>query len=348
MRVAVTASRYPTGERRVAFYRELLQRVEALPGVRSAGVATWLPLSGQRVTVRLAIEGRPAPPPGEELSIDYRVISPGYFRAIGASLLKGRELAERDDGQAPVAVVINEALANRFWPNEDPLGKRVSVEIAQPISCEVVGVIKEIKEFGPSAPPTPVIYGSYLQHPWMNMETRELVVRTATDPLQLADAVRGEVRALDKEVAAYNVTRLEELLAGATAQSRFSLILLGLFAGVALALAIAGLYGVVAYSVSQRTHEIGIRVALGAQAGDVLKLVVGQGMKLAVFGVGIGLLASLALARLMKNLLFGVSVTDPLTLTGIAVLLTAVALLACYIPARRATKVDPIVALRYE
>ncbi len=354
MRVAVPASKYPTGQRRVAFYKELLQRVEALPGVRSAGVATWLPLSGQHVTTRLTIEGRPAPPAGEELSTDYRVISPGYFRALGASLLKGRELSERDNGQASVAVVINEALAQHFWPTEDPLGKRVSIktgqtdEVGQPVSCEVVGVIKDIKEFGPAAPPTPVIYGSYLQSPWMEMETRELVVRTATDPLKLAAAVRNEVRALDGEVPAYNVSALDELLAGTTAQPRFSLILLSLFAAVAFALAIAGLYAVVAYSVAQRTYEIGIRVALGAQAGDVLKLVVGQGMKLAVSGVVLGLLGTFGLARLMKNLLFGVSATDPVTFVGVAVLLMLVALLACWIPARRATKVDPMIALRVE
>jgi putative ABC transport system permease protein len=348
MRVAVPASKYPTGQRRAAFYQELLQRVEALPGVRSAGVVTWLPQSGQHVTTRLTIEGQSTPPLGEELSVDYRVVSPGYLHTVGALLLQGRELTEQDNGQASVTVVINEALAKRFWPDEDPLGKRVTVEIGKLVSCEIVGVIKDIKEFGPTAPPTPVIYGSYLQSPWIDMETRELVVRTSTDPLQLTATVRSEVQTMDKEVPAYNVSALDEVLAGATVQPRFSLILLGLFAAIAFALAIAGLYAVMTYSVAQRTHEIGIRLALGAQAGDVLKLVVGQGMKLAVFGVTLGLLASFGLARLMKSLLFGVSTTDPLTLIVIAGLLSLVALLACYLPARQATKVDPLAALRHE
>jgi putative ABC transport system permease protein len=348
MRVALPAARYPKGERMVAFYRELIRRVEALPGVRSAGVASWLPMSGQRIPARLAIEGRPAPLPGEELSTDYRVISPGYFRALGASLLKGRGLDERDSEQAPVAVVINEAMADRFWPRADPLGKRLTVDISQPVSCEVVGVIRDIKEFGLAAPPTPVIYGSYLQRPWIDAETRELVVRTATDPLNLVAAVRSEARALDKDVPVYNISAMSEILAGGTAQPRFSLILLGLFASVAFALSISGLYAVMAYSVSQRTFEIGIRLALGAQAGDVIKLVVRQGVALMLIGIAIGLVGAFALTRVLRTLLFEVSATDPLTFVIIPLLLAIVALLACWIPARRATKVDPLIALRHE
>jgi len=266
MRVALPASKYSQVERMSAFYQELVRRVESLPAVRSAGVVSWLPMSGQRITTRMVIEGRPAPPSGEELSTDYRVISPDYFRAVGASLLKGRELAERDGGQSPAVVVINEAMANRFWPREDPLGKRLTVEMGQPVSCEVVGVIRDIKEFGPAAPPTPVTYGSYLQRPWTGVETRELVVRTATDPMNLIAAVRSEARAIDKDVPVYNVSAMGNILAGATAQPRFSLILLGLFAAVAFALAIAGLYAVIAYSVSQRAHEIGIRMTLARRA----------------------------------------------------------------------------------
>jgi putative ABC transport system permease protein len=348
MRVALPAARYPKGERMVAFYRELIQRVEALPGVRSAGVASWLPMSGQRIPARIAIEGRPAPLSGEELSTDYRVISPGYLRALGASLLRGRELTERDSGQAPVAVMVNEAMANRFWPQEDPLGKRVTVEIGQPVSCEVVGVIREIKEFGLAAPPTPVIYGSYLQRPWIDFETRELVVRTTTDPLNLVAAVRSEARRLDKDVPVYNVSSMSEILDGGMGQRRFSLILLGLFAAVAFALAICGLYAVMAYSVSQRTYEIGIRLALGAQAGDVIKLVMRQGLALMLIGIAIGLAGAFALTRVLRTLLFEVSATDPLTFVIIPLVLAVVALLACWIPAQRATKVDPLIALRHE
>jgi putative ABC transport system permease protein len=346
MRVALPASKYPKGERMVAFYRELVQRVETLPGVRSAGVTSWLPMSGQRFPARIAIDGRPAPLSGEELSTDYRVISPGYFRALGASLLKGRGFSERDSGQAPVAVVINEAMANRFWPQADPLGRRVTVEIGQPVSCEVVGVIREIKEFGLAAPPTPLIYGSYLQRPWIDVETRELVIRTAADPLNLVAAVRSEARALDQDVPVYNVSSMNQILAGGTAQPRFSLILLSLFAGVALALAISGLYAVMAYSVSQRTYEISIRLALGAQTGDIVKLVLRQGLTLLLIGMAIGLAGAFALTRVLRTLLFEVSVTDSLTFVIIPLLLATVALLACWIPARRAMKVDPLIALR--
>jgi predicted permease len=348
MRVALPAAKYPTGQRRAAFYQELLQRISAMPGVLTAGVTTWLPQSGQHFTTRLAIDGRPAPAEGGESSADYRVISPGYFRALGSTLLKGRELSDRDNEQSPLAIVINDSLARRYWPDEEPLSKRMTIEIGKPYSGEVVGVIKDIKEFGPAAPPTPVIYGSYLQSPWLGMETRELVVRTSADTLQPVAAIRNEVRAMDKEVPVYNIIALDEWLDGAVAQPRFSLTLLGLFAAIAFAMAIAGLYAVVAYSVAQRTHEIGIRLALGAQTSHVLKIVVGQGMRLTMFGITIGLLASFGLARLMKTMLFGVSSADPLTLAAIACLLTSIAFLACLLPARRALRIDPIAALRQE
>jgi len=347
MRVALPAT-YAKGERMVAFYRELVERVEAQPGVRSAGVVSWLPLSGQHITTRMAIEGRTPTASGEGRSIDYRVVSPGYFRAAGASLVKGRELSELDNDQAAGTIVINEAMANRFWPHENPLGKRLTVEIGQPVSCEVVGIIKNIKEFDPAGPPIPVIYGSHLQRPWSEVETRELVVRASTDPLKLAAAVRSEVWALDKTVPVYNVSTMSELLAGATAQPRFSLILLGLFAAIALVLAISGLYAVMAYSVSQRTREIGIRLALGAQSGDVFKLIIRQGMILSLIGIFIGLAGAFALTRLMRTLVFEVSVTDPLTFVLIPLLLVIVALFACWIPARRGMKVNPLIALRHD
>jgi putative ABC transport system permease protein len=348
MRVALPAASYSTGQRRAAFYQELLQRVSAIPGVRAAGVTTWLPNSGQRFTTRLSINGRPATAEDGELSADYRVISPNYLRALGASLLQGRELSEQDNEQAPLALIINESLAKRYWPDEVSIGKRMTIELGKPYTGEVVGVIKDIKEFGPAAPPTPVIYGSYLQSPWLQMETRELVVRTSADPLQPAAAIRHEVRAMDKEVPAYNIIALDEWLDGAIAQPLFSLTLLGLFAAIAFAMAIAGLYAVVAYAVAQRTHEIGIRLALGAQTSHVLKIVIGQGMRLTMLGITIGLLASFGLTRLMKAMLFGVNAADPLTLAAIACLLTLIAFLACLIPARRAMRIEPLVALRGE
>jgi len=344
--VPLRSSQYSTGPQRSAFFQRLIERVGALPGVESASAINHLPLAGDIWTLGFTVEGRPAPPPGEGPSAAYRIIRPNYFHTMGISLLKGRDFTEHDAAGTPGVAIINEAFARNIWPHEDPIGKRIRVNDDGPDPREIVGIVKDVKQREWTAEPMREMYLPYLQNPAPSYLT--LVARTTADPLSLAAAVRNEVWTIDKDVPVSQVASMEQVIAGATGGPRFNLLLLNLFASVALILAAVGIYGVMAYSVSQRTHEIGIRLALGAQTTDVIKLVVGQGMALTLIGVAIGLAAAFAVTRLMSSLLFGVSATDPLTFAVIALLLLLVALVACYLPARRATKVDPMVALRYE
>jgi putative ABC transport system permease protein len=266
---------------------------------------------------------------------------------MGISMLRGRAITAQDGGDAPRVVVINEAMKRRFWPNEDPLGKRISFLTTDgtPDWREIVGVVKDIRHTALDSEPQPEMYFPFSQFPLPFMT---IVVRTASDPLSLVPAARNQVMAVDKDQPISNIHTMEELLAISVSQRRFNMLLLITFAVVALALASVGIYGVMSYTVAERTHEIGLRMALGAQRRDVIRLVISQGMMLAGIGVGIGLVCAFAMTRMMSSLLFGVGATDPLTYALIAALLSSVALLACYLPARRATKVDPMVALRYE
>jgi len=319
-----------------------------VPGVKSAAVTNWIPLVNQGDSVGISIEGRPDPGPKRPV-VATRVVSPHYFQAMGIKLLRGRDFDERlDRVDTPAVVVINETMARHLWPGEDPLGKRVTP--GSPDSpddwCQVVGVVKDVRQFELSADPKPQMYLLYAQADFF--APRHLVVNTSVEPLGLASAVRKTVWEVDRDQPVSNVSTMEEVLSESIARQRFSTLLLGVFAGVALVLAAVGLYGVMSYTVAQRTREIGLRMALGAQRGDVLRMVVGQGLKLVLVGVAVGLAAAFALTRVMSSLLFGVSATDPATLTAISLLLVAVAALASYIPARRATKVDPLIALRYE
>jgi len=348
MKIVLPEPKYEEAARRSQFYTDLVQRVEGLAGVRSAAVTTSLPLYSQGNSTSIGIEGRPAPPPGQEPIIVTRVISPEYFDTMGIPLLQGRQFTEQDTATSPNVVVISETMARRYWPNEDPIGKRIATgRIRKPEDwIQVIGVVKDVRQFKLTIDPKPQMYLSHKQAEFFFPE--DLVVRTDVDPTSMAATVRNAVWQIDKDQPVSNIQTMEEILADSIARQRFSMLLLAIFAGVALVLAAVGIYGVMSYSVAQRTHEIGIRMALGAQTGSVLKLAVGYGMKLVGIGIVIGLIAAFALTRVMSTLLFGVTATDPATFTLISLLLICVAAIASYVPARRATKVDPMIALRYE
>jgi putative ABC transport system permease protein len=339
--------KYPT-ERQAQFYSELLSRIETLPGVISASAVLPLPLSSDRVRTTFETEGRPMAK-GDLPATEYRAAGLNYFRTMEIPLLRGRDFTARDDNKAPPVIIVNDAFARRFFPGEEVIGKHIkpgiSTDEAPPALREIIGVVGNVKHLSLGAEPDPESYVPEAQLPFDSMA---IVVRTKNDPRGILGAVQGEVRAMDKDLPVYNVKTLDEYLAASSAQPRFNTFLLAVFAGMALILTAVGLYGVMSYSVSQRTHEIGIRMALGAQQKDVLSIVVRQGMALTLAGVGAGLLGAYFITRLMSSLLFGISSTDPLTFIVISVLISLVALGACIVPARRATKVDPIVALRYE
>jgi len=346
MQVMLPQYKYPDAQKRLAFLQGVLQRVETLPGVQSVGAINFLPLSGFWGTASFSIEGRPLPKPGEEPGADNRVITPHYLRAMGIRLVRGRDFTERDREGAPQVAIINETLARRYWPSEDPIGKRLNLgEANNPSWWEIVGVAGDVKAFGLEQETHADLYRPFLQVPFPLIA---FTIRTAADPMRLAAAVRQEIWTVDKDQPVFKVLTMEQLASDSVTFRRVSMLLLGFFAAVALVLAATGIYGVMAYAVTQRTHEIGIRLALGARTQDVVSMILRQGMLLALIGVAIGLAASLALTRVMSSLLYGVSATDPLTFIGISALLVGIALLACYLPARRATQVDPMVALRYE
>jgi putative ABC transport system permease protein len=324
----------------------VLERIKATPGVVNAGGIYTLPLSGSNRVNTFGIVGRDANP-GESPEGNDRITTPDYFQTMGIPLLKGRVFTERDTADAQPVVIINESLAERYFPGEDALGKRLIVDSEKyPEGNEIVGIVGDVRHKTLDAEGGAEFYRSYLQFPERSMA---LVVRTAAaDPTAIASSIRSAVRQVDKDQPISNVQTMDQLLADSVARRRFNMLLLGIFAGVALVLAAIGIFGVMNYSVTQRTHEIGIRMALGAQPGDVLKMVVGQGMVLALIGVVLGLGAAFVMTRVMSNLLFGVSATDPVTFTGVSLLLSVIAFLACYIPARRATRVEPVIALRYE
>jgi predicted permease len=358
MRLVLPESKYGGYDQHRAFYSNLFARLRALPGVEAVGANNILPLSGSRGSRTFLIEGRPVaqgqPKPEEQL----RFVTPGYFEAMRVPLLRGRDFSDRDvNGQTRVALV-SRSMAERHWPGEEAVGKRIAYagigrgENQTPEWIEVVGVVGDVKHRGLDLESKPEIYVPVYQPLFSTRPTPPLslyvAVRAKGDPAALAPALRREVAAVDPEQPLANVRTMEERLAESVAQRRFNMTLLGVFACVALLLAGVGVYGVMAYAVARRTHEIGVRVALGAQRGDVVRLVLRQGMWLALAGVGVGVAGAYAATRLMTGLLYGVSPTDPLTFVGVSALLTAAALLACLVPARRATRVDPMVALRYE
>jgi putative ABC transport system permease protein len=347
MNVWLPQAKYPEAPKWVAFYDQVSQRVQALPGVQSAGLTSVLPISHNFDRRSFQVETHPTPR-GQEADADTYIVTPGYLRTMQIPLLKGRELTAQDVAGVDPVALISETFARRYWPGEDPLGKRIKFpgSTARPEPWRtIVGVVRDVKQYGVDKESTMQLYLPEAQLPvsWLT-----LAVRTAGDPAQMIKAVRDEIRGVDSDQAVFEVATMEGLLAESIAKRRFVMLLLAGFAALALALAAIGIYGVMSYTVAQRTQEIGVRMALGAQAGDVLKLVVGQGMRLALGGLGVGLVAAYVLTRLMTTLLFGVRATDPLTFALIAALLLSVALVACWLPAWRAAKVDPMIALRCE
>jgi putative ABC transport system permease protein len=340
--VSLPRTRYPNRNQPAAFYKELIDRIAALPGVQSVGGITRLPLSGGGTDSEFAIEGQPPSEPGHEPVAWYNSVTPDYFRTMGIRLIKGRLPSESDTAEATKVVFISEMMARRYFPDEDPIGKRL---VFGTDKREIVGIVSDVTHFGLTKDPRPTMYYPHAQSPARGMS---LVVRTAGNPLALTSTIRNQVSTLDQNLALSNVMTLEELVRSSIAEPRFTLLLLGAFATVALVLSAIGVYGVVSYSVSQRSHEIGVRLALGAQVLDVLKLVIGQGMMLVVGGVGVGLVAAFALSRVMSTLLYGVSPRDLMIFGATSVILSGVALGACFIPARRATRLDPMESLRCE
>ena len=349
-RLIASRQKYDTFDQVADFHRQVETHIAALPGVLSSGASDRAPLAGGRFSTDFWILGRMNPDTEEGILFRYYSATPGYFRTLGIPLLRGRLFTEEDRRHRPGVVLINQTMAQRYWPDGNPLGDSLMLGLSfgqdgEPETFEVVGVVGDVKQTSLDAEVGPQIYIPYRQQTGNRMY---FVVRTEGDPLALADAIRAEVAALDRDVPLYEVSTMEALKARSTASRRVGVLLLGGFAVLALALAVVGLYGAISYSVSQRTHEMGIRMALGAGRGEILKMVLREGLWLALTGLALGTAGAFALTRLLEGMLYGVAATDPATFLAVSALLLSVALAACYLPARRATKVDPMVALRYE
>jgi putative ABC transport system permease protein len=345
--VNISGQRYNTPEKRADVYRNFAQTLKAVPGVQTAAAVSALPLGGGgfylgRVFLR---EGAAEPPAAPDYPGAWNVVTPDYFNAMDIGLLKGRLFTDRDDAQSTPVTIVSETFARRMFPSDDPLGKRVRSWRDENKLREIIGVVRDVKYEGLDEAPSGLVYIPHRQDSWGSLT---MVVRTAGDPAAMTNAVRQAFRAVDKEAPISNLQTMQKVWTDSTARQRFGAWLLAAFAALALCLAGVGIYGVMSHSVAQRTQEIGVRMALGARGADVLKLILRRGLALTLPGIALGLASAFALTRLMKSLLFGVSATDPLTFVVIALLLTTVALVACWIPARRAAKVDPMVALRYE
>jgi putative ABC transport system permease protein len=347
MNIALPRQKYQQPQQANAFFDQLAERIKTLPGVKSVSGIDPLPFSNSNATTGFLIEGAPAVPLAERPDVGERAVTPAYFETMGIPVLKGRSFTAQDRDNTPHVIIVNEALASRYWPNQDVIGKRLGFEEdpSKQSWREIVGVVGNVKHQGLEAEAKPEVYFPYQQLPKNFMS---VVVRTSSDPVSMISAIRSQVFTVDKDQPVFDIMTMDQRLAKSVASSRFVMLLLGTFSVLALGLAAVGLYGAMAYLVTQRTQEIGLRMALGARRIDVFKLVVGKGMRLAMIGTAIGLVASLALTRVMGTLLFEVTPTDALTFVIVSVVLLTVALLACYIPARRATNVDPLTSLRYE
>ena len=350
-RVALPPATYDTEEKRAQFYAGMVDRLGSLPGVTTAGAISLLPLSGGGAfVITFTVEGEPPPRPGEEPSMQVRVVTPEFFRSMGIPQLRGRTFTAADDAAGTPVVMLSETAVQRYFANENPIGKRIRLGWGRGpnrpnVGGEVIGVVRSVKQFGLDAESQPEIYVPHAQQPVGGMT---FVLKTAVPPLSLSDAVRREVQAVDATLPVVGLEPLDAIVANSISQPRFYMLLLVIFAAVALLLASIGIFGVVSYTVAQRTREVGIRIALGASRERVLRMVLGNAMRLAVFGVVVGVLAAVALSRTLESLLFDLSPTDPLTYAAVAIGLTGVALAASYLPAWRAARVDPVEALRAE
>ncbi|HKP13109.1 MAG TPA: ABC transporter permease, partial [Blastocatellia bacterium] len=348
MNLSLSSSRYEEVDKQSRFFKQVLERVRAIPGVTSAGAVSDLPLAGGEEIDGFLIEGMPAPKTISDTPLaDFRFADEDYFKTLEIPLVAGRAFTEHDNETAPPVAIVSEGLARRYFNGQDAVGKRIKAgDLGEKAPwATVVGVVKDIKHSGLDADPRPQLYVPYQQKLWGRLV---VVARSNTDAAALFPAMREAVWAVDKDQPITSLRMMGDYLNDSVSQQRFNVVLLAAFAALALILASVGIYGVMSYTVTQRTHELGIRMALGARQGDVFRLVVMEGMKLALAGVGLGLAGAFAATRLMTSLLFGVSATDPLTFALISLVLTGVALLACFVPARRATRVDPMIALRYE
>jgi putative ABC transport system permease protein len=344
---ALPLATYKDQQQHVQFFERALAKIRALPGVEAPAGTFRVPIAGFATAI-FSVQGKPVPT-GQAPIADYRAITVGYFRAIGIRLLKGREFTERDSADAPDAVIVNEELARRSWPGEDPIGKRLQVGTELTRWRQVVGVVGNARLSGLEAKVDPAIYVPFPQNSWPNaLRNSFIVLRTTTDPQSLIPAIRRELRSVDPTFPITQIRTMDEIVGDSLSQRRFNTALLALFAFVAVALAAVGIYGVMSYTVSQRTREMGIRMALGAKQSDITKLVTSNGARLAALGIAIGVVAAAISSRLMSSLLFGITATDPMTFVFTALLLAAVTLLASYIPSRRAARTDPIAALRYD
>ena len=349
MRMMLPFETYQKPAQRSAFYKQVLERIQSAPGVEAVSATSRVPLTRGSNSGTISGENSAVGPGDLPVEAEWRWVTPDYFKAIGTALMAGRAFTDTDAEGAPPVAVVDESFAERYYPNEDPVGKRIKrgkLDSTRPWMT-IVGVVRQVQSRGLDATSGVQAYFPFYQDP--TAYNMSLVIRTGVaDPLSLSGTVRAAIQSLDNNQPVFDVFTLWQIVGDSMAQRRFSVLLMGIFAAVALALAAVGIYGVMSYSVAQRTHELCIRVALGAQTSDVLKLVIGQGMRLTLIGVVIGLGAAFALTRLLETLLFGISATDWATYAEIAALLGAVALLACYLPAHRASRVDPMTALRQE
>ncbi|MEK6323111.1 MAG: ABC transporter permease [Acidobacteriota bacterium] len=345
--ITAPRSRYAKLADVAGFYERVIGRLESQPGIQSVAASSALPLGGGGFYLGrvFLIEGTPPPPTGVQYEGQWNVVSPGYFGTLGIRLTKGRDFSSRDTAESTQVIIINETMARAMFGESDALGRRIKSWRDENVLREIVGVVQDVRYFGRDDKLQSLVYVPHRQDSW---NTMSITLRSAGDPKYVTDLVREQIASVDKDIAVANVQTMRRILDDSVAGRRLNMLLLSIFAAVALILASVGIYGVLSYSIAQRTHEIGIRMALGAGRADVLRLVVGHGLKLVLAGVGIGLAGALALTQVMKSLLFEVSTTDPLTFAVIPLTLAAVALLSSYVPARRATKVDPMIALRYE